>query len=263
MRRVGNPAGVWPAPLCDLLRQGVGLALDRRLEERYRRLPATTCQRHGHCCSLLPPLQPAEIIAWLIRSTQAGAAERAQSAASLIRHFLLNAVQRRPCPWALSGACADYDHRFLACRAYGLWSPAAYQERRQAAREGQAAVAAAWASLGIRLPEAVLTPGPEYCRHVQLCNDGENRPSLDSLLCDSEEALTLSALGLSDESGLTACQGDLAHLVARLVLGERECLEAKVAVTRAWVESRREEAQALVERAAGQARVWASAAPRL
>lgn len=263
MRRTAHRDGAWPAALSDLLRRGLGLALDRRLDELYRRLPATTCQRHGQCCSLLPPLQPAEIIVWLIRFIRTPQPERAQTASSLVRHFLLNAVQRRACPWALPGACADYEHRFLACRAYGLWSPRAYRERRRAAQEGQAAVTAAWAGLGIRLPEAVLAPGPEYCRHVRLCNDGENLPNLDPLLCNLEEALTLAALELPDQSGLMACHGDLGHLVARLALGERGCLEAKVAVTRAWVEDRREEALAWMDRSESQARAWACAAPRL
>ena len=180
-----------------------------------------------------------------------------------MRHFLLNAVQRRLCPEALPGACADYPHRFLACRAYGLWSRAAYQDRHQAARAGQAAVAAAWAGLGVRLPEEVLAPGPEYCPHVRLCNDGENRPGLDSLLCNLEDEMALETLGLAPDPDLGVCGGDLAHLVARLALGERECLAAKVAVTRAWLAGESAVARDQVARAQDQARSWARAAPRL
>lgn len=261
MRRAAPLAPGWPPALRQVLRSGVELALDRRLDALYQCLPATTCQRQGHCCSLLPPLQPAEILAWLIRFTQAPAPQRAETAAVLARHFLLNAAQRLACPWARPGACADYAHRFLACRAYGLWSGETYQERRRAAQAGQATVAAAWAGLGVRLPDAVLASGPEYCPHVRLCNDGENRPSLDSLLYKLEDEMTLAALGLA-ESGLDALSGDLAHLVARLALGERECLEAKVAVTRVWLAGRRAEAEEMVAKAQERARAWAQAAPR-
>lgn len=261
MRRATAPAPGWPPGWGELLGSGIGRALDRRLHQIYQRLPATTCQRQGHCCSLLPPLQPSEIIAWLCRFAQVADPERTAAAADLVCHFLLNAVQRRPCPWARPGVCADYAHRFLACRAYGLWSRSTYQERRQAAAAGQAAVVAAWAGLGVRLPDEVLAPGPEYCRHVQLCNDGEKRPSLDALLCELEEAMSPAALELGVEADLAARGGDLAHLVAGLALGERECLEAKVAVTRAWVAGRRAEALGMVDACLAQARAWALAAP--
>lgn len=260
MRRAAPPAPGWPPALRQLLRSGGELALDRRLDALYQRLPATTCQRQGHCCSLLPPMQPAEILAWLIRFALSPDPERSETAAGLARHFLLNAAQRLACPWALPGACADYAHRFLACRAYGLWSRETYQERRQAAQAGQAAVAAAWAGLGVRLPDEVLAPGPEYCPHVRLCDNEEKRPGLDDRLRALEEAMSLAALGLA-ESGLDALGGDLAHLVARLALGERECLEAKVAVTRAWLAGRWTEAEEMVAQAQEQARAWARAAP--
>jgi hypothetical protein len=261
MRRAAAPTPGWPSGWRAWLGSGVGQTLDRRLDQLYQRLPVTTCQRQGHCCSLLPPLQPAEIIAWMIRFAQTSPPRRTRTATDLVRHFLLNAAQRRACPWARPGACADYAHRFLACRAYGLWSPAAYQARRRAAEAGQAVVVAAWAGLGVRLPEEVLTPGPEYCRHVRLCNNGEKRPNFDELLCELEAAMTTTALGLGAEADLAAMGGDLAHLVARLALGERECLEAKVAVTRAWVAGRRAEALGMVEACLDQARAWSLAAP--
>ena len=67
-------------------------------------LPATSCARQGACCGLLPPLMPLEMLVWLARLGGRTALERQAQAAALVEHFLLNAWQRRPCPWARPGA---------------------------------------------------------------------------------------------------------------------------------------------------------------
>ncbi|MFH1060512.1 MAG: hypothetical protein V1797_17760 [Pseudomonadota bacterium] len=250
----------WPPELVQNLAWARQSGLSARLSGLYARLPATTCARQGHCCGLLPPLQPIEMLAWLSRWPAGGQAGADQSA-DLAEHFLANAMQRRPCPWARPGACAEYDMRFLACRAYGLWSEEAYAARRRAALAQQETVTAAWAGLGVRLPEAVLAPGPHNCQQVRLCDDGENRPSLDADLANLEAELADLAQNLAWGPGLAACNGDLAFLVARLALGEQACLTLKVRATRAGLAGRRAELAGIMANARQRARAWAAARP--
>ncbi|MFZ5586398.1 MAG: hypothetical protein ACOZHQ_10750 [Thermodesulfobacteriota bacterium] len=231
-----------------------------RLAALYQALPATNCVRQGHCCGLLPPAQPIEMLAWLARAP-AGGPVWPDQAAALAEHFLANAHQRRPCPWSRPGACADYDRRFLACRAYGLWSEEAYAPRRRAALAQQQAVAAAWAGLGVRLPVAVLSQGLHYCHQVRLCNPGENRPNLDAALLAVEAELEQMAQALPYQAELSACGGDLSYLVARLALGERECLALKVRATKAGLAGRQDELAGILTLARERALAWAAARP--
>lgn len=258
----------WPRELVQDLAWARRSGLSARLSGLYGRLPATTCARQGHCCGLLPPLQPIEMLDWLT-SEPAGGDGWTDQAAALAEHFLTNALERRSCPWARPGACAQYERRFLACRAYGLWSREAYAARRQAALAQQEAVAAAWAGLGVRLPETVLAPGPHNCELVHLCNDGGKRPIQDAELIALEVELESLTADLAWGAGLAACGGDLAYLVARLALGERECLALKVQATKLGLASRtrlagrHDELAALIASARQRARVWAAARPAL
>lgn len=258
----GHPG--WPRDLLRALGTAGRTGLFQRLAGIYQGLPATTCERRGDCCGLLPPLQPIEMLAWLARRPGEDQAW-ADDAAALVEHFLLNAHQRRPCPWARPGTCADYESRFLACRAHGLWSETVYDQRRRAALDRQAAVAAAWAGLGVRLPDEVLAQKSHYCRQVRLCNAGVKYPSLDEALLAAESALEQMAQSLSWRGELAACGGDLSYLAARLALGDRECLALKVQATKAGLASRaglagREaELAGILAAARERARAWAAA----
>ncbi len=224
------------------LAQAPKIGLSNKLNNIYQALPNTGCLRQGHCCALLPPLLPAEMLAWLVRLADRPGPERGGEAARLVEHFLLNAALRRPCPWALPRACAVYDRRFLACRSYGLWSAGAYEARRQAALAAQERAAAAWRELGVELPPEVLAPGPEYCDQVRLDPNGENRPIADADLELAEERLAGLVRGMPGLEPLLASAGDLSYLVARLTLGERQCLEAKMEVTRSLLKHQGERA---------------------
>ncbi len=250
-----HPTATLAPALAAFQRQGLAVSL----EALYQRLPATICARQGHCCGLLPPLAPLEMLAWLAGLAARPAQERAEQVAALVEHFLLNAAQRRPCPWARTGSCAVYAQRFLACRAYGLWSAEAYQARRQAALTAQQAVAAAWAGLGVRLPAQVLAPGPDYCRQVSVSLPGEKSPNIDGLLRECEEDLARWAQGLPPEPLLAACGGDISYLLARLALGEQACLAAKVGLTKALLAGKEHSAGRLLAAHQAQARAWALA----
>ncbi|MBI5524022.1 MAG: hypothetical protein HY910_15450 [Desulfarculus sp.] len=257
MERAPSPHGLpgsLNAALAAFRRQGLAVAL----EDVYQRLPATTCARQGHCCGLLPPLAPVEMLAWLDGLQARPAAERAEQIAAMLEHFLTNAAQRRPCPWAQATACAIYPVRFLACRAYGLWSPEAYAGRRQAALMAQERIAQAWAGLGVTLPAEVLAPGPEYCQQVRVAAPGENLPRADDLLHACESEMERLAKILPPDPDVPAAGGDLSHLLARLVLGPRGCLTAKVRVTKALLAGQKRQARQILDQHLAVGRAWAA-----
>lgn len=235
------------------------LDMAQALEGLYQRLPATVCQRQGHCCGLLPPLAPVEMLAWLARHQAMPTPERLDQVAALLEHFLTNAARRRACPWAGPGACAVYAQRFLACRAHGLWSLEAYDRRRQGAMQAQEAVTRAWAGLGVRLPDQVLAPGPEYCRNVRRDPLGEKHPRVDDSLLESCEAdLDSLARRLPATPELAAAGGDLAYLLAGLALGPGQCLAAKVSVTKALLAGQERQAAHILAQAMAAGRAWAA-----
>lgn len=255
-----GPAGETPpAPLRQALKAFKAQGLDRALRALYQGLPATTCARQGACCGLLPPLAPLEIYAWLAWLDQAPPGERQEQVLALVEHFLLNAAQRRPCPWALAGACAVYEDRFWACRAYGLWPAAVYAPRRAAALAAQERVAQAWASLGVILPQEVLAPGPDYCGAVRLQPHGAKIPDLAAGLEAGETRLAELAQGLPWGQEVEACGGDLAYLLASLALGQAPCLEAKMEITRALTQGQTGRAQERLEACLHRATAWAQA----
>ena len=147
--------------------------------------------------------------------------ERAAQAGRLVEHFLVNAAQRRACPWARPEACAVYDQRFFGCRAYGLWSPAAYAQRAQEAAAGQEAVARAWQGLGVELPAEVLAPAPAYCRAVRPV---QGSPPDDEVLERLEQRVEELGRDLPGLERLHDFGGDLSFMAASLALGQpRPC----------------------------------------
>lgn len=257
MDHAPSPHGL-PASLSAALAAFGGQGLAMSLEDIYRRLPATTCRRQGHCCGLLPPLATLEMLAWLAGLQAGPAEERSGQISYLIEHFLTNAAQRRPCPWARARACAIYPRRFLACRAYGLWPPEAYAERRRAALLAQEGIAQAWAGLGVSLPAEVLAPGPAYCQNVRPSAVGANLPRPGDLPLACETELERLAHKLPPCPDLAAAGGDLSHLLARLALGPRACLAAKVEVTKALLSGRENEARQILDQSLAQVRAWAA-----
>jgi hypothetical protein len=197
------------------------------------------------------------MLVWLGGLSRLSPEDRASQVALLVEHFLTNAAQRRACPWSRPGACAIYGQRFLGCRVYGLWSPEAYEERRQAAQDAQVGAAAAWAGLGVSLPPEVLAPGPGYCQQVCVSLSGEKSPSLDDLLRDCEDQLSRLTADLPSRDLLTSCGGDLAYLLAGLALGRQSCLAAKVELTKALLAGQDQAASRLLQAHLAMARVWA------
>lgn len=197
----------------------------------YGRLPVTTCQRRGICCGLLPPVQHIELLVWLLEFLQLPREEAALQANKLVEHFLFNAAQRRQCPWLEPGSCNIYNRRFFGCRAYGLWSPQAYEQRRSGSVEASRRTAQAWASMGVELPADILAPGPDYCLAVQPLK-GHNTID-DSELDRQEDNLAAMTQDLPGSDIFTQWGGDISYAVAWLVLGPQTALEMKVQATKA------------------------------
>lgn len=241
------------------LRSGLQEASSRGLfvclEQAYQELPATTCARRNACCGLLPPVFTVELAAWLHRFPATPYKERASQARRLVEHFLGNAAQRRPCPWSRPGACAIYPDRFLGCRTYGLWSPQAYAERSASALQGQQAVAAAWQGLGVELPPEVLAPAPSYCLQVMpFAGPGPDDAFLEGL---EERARELSRELPPSLERLHDFGGDISFAVAAMALGQPQALSLKVAVTRALLAGKKDEAAELLAKAGTAAKRWA------
>ena len=90
---------------------------------------------------------------------------------------------------------------------------------------------------------------------------GDNLPINDAFLRSCEQDLARLGQGLPPKRNLAATQGDLAHLLARLVLGPQACLAAKVEVTKSLLTGQAEPAEALLARHQQSARAWAAAWP--
>lgn len=243
-----------PLSLAQALRRWTGDAWHPGLEQVYAALPATSCARQGACCGLLPPMHPVEMLAWMSGLSRGGEQASLDEAAKLVKHFLQNAFRRLPCPWALPDSCARYEKRFFGCRAYGLWSARAYEPRRQQSLQAAETVQAAWQSMGFTLPAEVCAPPPAYCTKVKPAAG----PVVDDAGLDALEA-RLAGMGQDEPwHGLLAgCGGDLSYLTAGLALGWRECLQAKVAVTRALLAGDEKTAEEHLAQAGQAACAWA------
>lgn len=206
--------------------------IDSELQSLYNQIPGTDCARQGQCCSLLPPTTPAEVLSLLLRLPSLSASARLARVTGLVTHFLCNAAHRLACPWARSTACSDYAHRFFSCRAYGLWSPETYAKRARGALAAQERVAEAWQGLGVKLPNEVLAPGPEYCRQVRVTAG----PAIDDQrLEELEDQVAGLTRGMEGAEPLAGLAGDPGHLMAAIIIGPAECLRLKVAYTQAAV----------------------------
>ena len=225
------------------------------LNQLYQQVPDTTCARRGACCTLLPPVSTVELAAWLHRLADIPYNERSAQARRLLEHFLVNAAQRRPCPWARPASCAVYPDRFMGCRTYGLWSTSAYEKRAAQAAQGQQAVAQAWQRLGVELPPKVLAPAPAYCLQVKpVSGPAPDDAAIEAL---EERAIELSRDLPSSLERLHDFSGDISFAVAVLVLGQPQALSLKVAVTKALLAGDQDEAHELLAKAGTVAGRWA------
>lgn len=231
-----------------------------RLEQLYLELPETTCARRQQCCGLLPPVRLVEMAWWLMGQRTHSAQERGAAARRLSEYFLLNACRRLPCPWARADACGIYARCFLGCRTYGLWSPAAYQARREQAGHAQRRVQEAWAGLGVALPVEVTAPGPGYCRQVRVW---AGPAPMDAEMEALEQEVIELGRDMPGANMLAPWDGDLAFAVAALALGRQQALALKVSLTKHLLASQDQEAEEILAQVRKRARDWARSWPPL
>jgi Fe-S-cluster containining protein len=211
--------------------QGAAAGLFSDLEALADRLPATECSRRTECCALLPQMTLLEAARIWDALDRQPAVDAGRIASRLAAYFLINAARIPGCPFLDDSTCSIYGLRPFGCRAYGLYSAKAYRRRTRDSARNAAAVAKAWAGLGIQLPAEVTEHQPSYCRRVRV-QDGSTVN--DDTLAEIEAAIVEKNRSLGEAAQVfdQTYGSDLSHLVAAEAFGGREALRHKVLVVR-------------------------------
>jgi Fe-S-cluster containining protein len=208
------------------------------LTEQYGRLPLTRCQRKTHCCSLLPEMTFIETLLIFQRMAAMESVERLALIRKISGYYFLNAARITACPFLDSQTCLVYEDRFLGCRAYGLWSPAHYQEIAGRSQTAKRYLQKQWLNLGVRLPQAVVDFRMPYCLDVQTL---ENVDLDDWTLIEISEAIDTLSRNLSEthQSFQESYFSDFSFLVAALLFGYRAAVQIKFDVVKDFIDTGR------------------------
>jgi Fe-S-cluster containining protein len=151
-------------------RSGLFQSLDRV----YGRFPQTTCDNCARCCFESPGLffveylRLAGLVAKMPRNRRDALLRRA------FQELLFSWIQpERQCLFLESGRCTIYESRPLACRLFGLVSPADRDRAEAEARLAARQEARRLGVFGIEVPEAVVTRSLVSCDRVR---DAAGRP---------------------------------------------------------------------------------------
>ncbi|MBW1793130.1 MAG: YkgJ family cysteine cluster protein [Deltaproteobacteria bacterium] len=208
------------------------------LKRLYERIPTTTCNRQAHCCKLMPEVSYVEFLHVVSALGRLPEDVRAETMEKTIKYFFLNAVRIDNCPFLHHNSCRIYQDRPFTCRAYGLWSKAYYEVLVAKNKKAKEPVRAAWETLGVKLPDDVVTYQPAYCDHVTMTSGG---PITDAELdLIQAEVFTLD----SDlEQGMRQFRQvfffDPNFLLTSTIIGYRSCLVEKVTVVREYLSKKR------------------------
>lgn len=137
----------------------------------YEVLPPTRCRRRTSCCALLPEMPLAEALTVFSCLAALPGDARMDLLRKILRWYFLNPVQIMTCPFLTGQDCLIYQDRFFGCRAYGLWSPAYYEELSAPNRQAKTYLQQQWRNLGVELPETVINFQVPYCRDVAPAGD--------------------------------------------------------------------------------------------
>ncbi len=212
-----------------------GPALDR-LSAVYGRLPSMRCRMRGLCCQLLPEMSFLEFLGVVRAVNGLDLPVATEATRRLVRYFFVNPVRLTSCPFLENNRCLVYEGRPFGCRAYGLWSPEYYRNRRRETLKGKAVVREAWRRLGIELPTEVADFSISYCRNVR--PDPHAAIDDDTLNDFYDEVLDMSAeLGDHDESFYRLFLNDASFLAAASVVTHDIALNDKVTVVRETIEA--------------------------
>lgn len=201
------------------------------LKKIYDRLPATRCQRQGQCCSLLPEMNLLEALQALKALESWPPTDRIKVIRKMVRYFLCNAVEINSCPFLSGKDCLIYGDRFFGCRAYGLWSRDYYQDLAEKNRQGKGFLQQQWESLGISLPDEVLSFEVPYCSYVEV--DPRARITDEILSGAWEKIEKLSReLHSRDQEFRENYLSDLSFFITGLQFGTQEAVRLKFFITR-------------------------------
>ena len=198
----------------------------RNLLELYTFMPVTHCRRRTTCCMMLPEMTLIEALAAFDRIKKMAAPERAQILQKLLEYFFLNAVEITRCPFLVGHECLIYPYRFFGCRAYGLWSPAAYANLSARTHAAKQHLQKQWANLGVTLPETVTAFEMPYCAYVEIVDSRKiNDQQLDEIAKNID---TLSRqIGRDDEMFRRHFFLDLSFLIASWAHGFTQAVQLK------------------------------------
>jgi hypothetical protein len=209
------------------------------LQKVYARLPAGSCGRRARCCAFLPEMTFIEALSILDRLRGSSPLWRKSLIQKIARYFFTNPVEISGCPFLEGRDCSLYTERAFGCRAYGLWSPAYYQDLVDRNSRDKAAFGQEWHKLGVELPLEVLQYRPPYCRelvHAAL-------PVSDDLLVQEAEEVENLAVTLDpwQRFFVEDCFSDLSFFMARWIYGPAEAVRLKFLIVRDWLQKKNQE----------------------
>lgn len=180
-----------------LARKARRLELFASLQSIYDSLPATRCDGCGRCCFESPGLFYVEYLRLLDLLAAMPEARRLELLQRALRELLFSWIEpERSCILLKASRCTIYDQRPLACRLFGLSSPAdpelVPREHRLAAEEE--ADRLSW--LGIEVPEATLGRVIVSCDRVRARRGRLRRVDPDEV---AEQVAALDARLLPEE----------------------------------------------------------------
>jgi hypothetical protein len=205
----------------------------------YARLPTGSCRRRARCCAFLPEMTFLETLSILDRLRSGSPLWRKSLIKKIVRYFFTNPVEISGCPFLESRDCSLYAERAFGCRAYGLWSPAYYQDLVDRNSRAKAAFGQEWHKLGVELPLEVLQYRPPYCRDLVPAA----LPVSDELLIREAEEVETLAVTLNPWQRFLEedCFSDLSFFMARWIYGPAEAVRLKFLIVRDWVQKKNQE----------------------
>lgn len=177
---------------------------------------------------MLPEMTLVEALAALDRLSKMIQARQVQILQKLIKYFFLNPVEITACPLLEGSECLIYPDRFFGCRAYGLWSPAAYDELGTQTQATKQHIQKQWANLRVMLPEAVTGFQVSYCPYVEITDGGEVSDRQLNQIAENIDLISRE-FGRDDRTFRHHYFLDLSFLVASWIYGYTKAVQLKFA----------------------------------
>ena len=210
----------------------VGSAAQRlALKEAYAQLPATSCRRQTHCCSLLPEMNLVEAVAAVHLVTDMVPGQRRQLSRRMVHYYFLNPVKIMSCPFLQGHDCLVYEERFFGCRAYGLWSREYYQVQAKRSRQTKRLSQQQWQRLGVDLPKEVVDFHVPYCPWVEPAGDASVHDEMLVQVSDMIGAISGQLAPWNDQFRQVYFS-DLSFLLASISLGLQQAVQLKFEIVR-------------------------------